>query len=86
MLARVLGIAAACWAVAMAVAPLLQLRGIVRRRSASGLSLGYPLVLLVGFALWVGYGLASSDLPLVVPNSLAFLVMAIFAVTILRFR
>lgn len=86
MLARVLGIAAAGWAVAMALAPLLQLREVVRRRSASGLSLAYPFVLLVGFALWVGYGLASGDLPLVVPNSLAFLVMVVFAAAIFRLR
>lgn len=86
MLARTLGIAAAGWAVAMALAPLLKLREIIRRRSASGLSAGYPLVLLVGFALWVGYGMASSDLPLVIPNSLAFLIMAIFTAAIVRFR
>ena len=30
---------------------------------------------MVGFGLWVSYGIASHDLPLVVPNSLAFLVM-----------
>ena len=39
-----------------------------RRRSSAGISIWYPLVLLVGFVLWVGYGLASHDLPLVVPN------------------
>jgi hypothetical protein len=32
-------------------------------------------VLLVGFGLWVSYGVARDDLPLVVPNSVAFLVM-----------
>jgi MtN3 and saliva related transmembrane protein len=86
MLASVLGIAAAAWAVAMALAPLLQVREIVRRRSAAGLSLAYPLVLIVGFALWVGYGMASSDLPLVIPNTLAFCVMAVFVAVIARFR
>jgi uncharacterized protein with PQ loop repeat len=86
MLATILGIAAASWAVAMAFAPLLQLRELLRRRSSAGLSLVYPLVLLVGFALWVGYGLARRDLPLVIPNSLAFCVMAIFAATIRRLR
>jgi hypothetical protein len=33
-------------------------------------------VLLVGFGLWLAYGLARGDLPLVVPNTLAFVVMA----------
>jgi hypothetical protein len=30
------------------------------------------MVLLVGFGLWVSYGIASDDLPLVVPNTVAF--------------
>jgi uncharacterized protein with PQ loop repeat len=44
-------------------------------RSSEGVSIGYFAVLMVGFALWVAYGIASRDLPLVVPNSVAFLVM-----------
>jgi MtN3 and saliva related transmembrane protein len=47
----------------------------VRRRSSEGISIGYFIVLLVGFGLWVSYGIASQDLPLVVPNCVAFLVM-----------
>jgi hypothetical protein len=35
------------------------------------------LILLPGFALWVGYGIASSDAALVVPNSVAFVVAAV---------
>jgi MtN3 and saliva related transmembrane protein len=71
-----LGLAAASWAVVMALAPILQIREILRRRSSEGVSIGYFTVLLVGFGLWVSYGTASHDLPLVVPNSLALLVMA----------
>ena len=43
---------------------------------SEGISIGYLAVLLVGFGLWVSYGIASHDLPLVVPNCVAFLVMA----------
>jgi MtN3 and saliva related transmembrane protein len=75
MLATALGLIAATWAVAMAVSPILQIREITRRRSSAGLSIGYLLVLLVGFGLWVAYGAASHDLPLVVPNIVAFVVM-----------
>jgi uncharacterized protein with PQ loop repeat len=71
-----LGLAAASWAVLMALSPILQIREIVRRRSSEGISISYLAVLLVGFALWVAYGVASHDLPLVVPNCVAFLVMA----------
>jgi uncharacterized protein with PQ loop repeat len=80
------GLAAATWAVAMAVSPLFQLRLVVRRRSSAGVSLGYMLVLLVGFLLWVGYGVASGDLPLIVPNVVAFVVMSFTIAVVLRYR
>ena len=59
----------------MALSPILQIREIMRRESSEGISIGYFAVLLVGFGLWVSYGIASRDLPLVVPNCVAFLVM-----------
>jgi uncharacterized protein with PQ loop repeat len=75
MVSTALGIAAASWAVLMALSPILQIREIMRRESSEGISIGYFAVLLVGFGLWVSYGIASRDLPLVVPNCVAFLVM-----------
>ena len=86
MLSTILGLVAASWAVAMAVAPVLQVREILRRKSSVGISITYLVVLLVGFALWVAYGLSSSDLPLVVPNTLAFAVMGITIGVALRYR
>jgi MtN3 and saliva related transmembrane protein len=77
MVSTALGLAAASWGIAMALAPVLQIRQIVRRRSSEGISVGYLAVLLVGFAVWVAYGVASHDAPLVVPNSVAFVVMAV---------
>lgn len=76
MASTALGLAAASWAVLMALSPILQIREIVRRRSSEGISVGYFAVLLVGFGLWIAYGVASHDLPLIVPNCVAFLVMA----------
>jgi MtN3 and saliva related transmembrane protein len=75
MVSTALGITAASWAVVMALSPLLQIREILRRRSSQGISIAYFAVLLVGFGLWVSYGIASHDLPLVVPNCVALLVM-----------
>ena len=86
MLPTALGVAAASWAVVMAVSPILQIREIVRRRSSAGVSIGYLLVLLVGFALWAAYGLASGNLPLVVPNTVAFAVMTVTVAIAVRFR
>jgi MtN3 and saliva related transmembrane protein len=76
MLPTVLGLTAASWAILMACSPLLQVREIVRRRSSAGVSIAYLVVLLVGFALWLAYGAARGDLPLVVPNTVALVVMA----------
>jgi MtN3 and saliva related transmembrane protein len=76
-----LGVVAGTWAVAMAVSPLLQVREIIRRRSSAGLSIRYLAVLLVGFALWLAYGVAGGDLPLIIPNVLALVVMS-FTITV----
>jgi uncharacterized protein with PQ loop repeat len=64
----VLGFAAAVWGAVMAVAPVLQIRTMIRRRSAGDVSIGYFLILLPGFCLWVGYGVVSGNMYLVVPN------------------
>jgi uncharacterized membrane protein len=81
-----LGVAAATWGVAMAIAPILQIREIRRRRSSLGLSLGYMSVLFVGFALWIAYAVSGTDWPLIVPNVIAFAVMATTIAMALRYR
>jgi MtN3 and saliva related transmembrane protein len=76
MSATTLGVIAASWAVLMGLSPLLQIREILRRRSSAGVSIRYFEILFVGFALWIAYGVASNDLPLIVPNCVALLVTA----------
>ena len=71
-----LAFAAATWATFMALAPLLLLRRMLQRHSSADVSIGYLLILLPGFGLWALYGVASSDLALVIPNCLAFVVTA----------
>lgn len=86
MLTTLLAVAAATWALLMALAPILQIRAIVRRRSAQGVSVGYFAILLVGFVLWVAYGVASDTVALVVPNAVAFLAALATIVVALRYR
>lgn len=69
-----LAVLAASWGVLMAIAPALQIRRIVQRRSSDDVSLAYLGVLLVGFVLWVGYGISLSNVALVVPNAVALVV------------
>jgi hypothetical protein len=81
-----LGIAAAAWGVVMAVAPVLQIRRMVVRRSSADLSLGYFGVLLPGFMLWIGHGWVRGDWALVVPNTVALIVAAVTIAMGLLFR
>ena len=59
-----LAVIAATWALVMALGPLLQIRKIVEHESSHTISLGYFFVLLVGFVLWLAYGIAASNLAL----------------------
>ena len=56
-----LGIAAATFGVAMGLSPLLQLRRVVARGSSADISIPYLGVLLVGFVLWLAYGIALAN-------------------------
>ena len=85
-MATTLGVAAASWALLMALSPLLQVREIKRRQSSAGVSTSYFWVLLVGFALWVSYGVAGHDLPLVIPNTVALVVMTYAIIVTMRCR
>lgn len=71
---QALAVMAGTWGVAMAIAPVLQLRTIIRHRTSAGLSRGYLAILVVGFGLWLAYGLSTGDAPIVVANILSLLV------------
>lgn len=82
----VLAVSAAFWGVMMAISPILQIRRMLERRSSADVSLGYLGVLLVGFVLWAGYGLALRNLALIVPNSVALMVGIATVVVAWRYR
>ena len=81
-----LAVLAASWGVLMAVSPTLQIRRIVQRRSSDDISIGYLGVLLVGFVLWIGYGLSLPNLAIVVPNSVALVVGLATVIVARRYR
>ena len=82
----ILAITAATWAIAMALGPVLQIRTIIEHRSSSGNSLGYFVILLVGFALWMAYGVAASNLALIIPNAVAAAVITATIAVTWRYR
>jgi MtN3 and saliva related transmembrane protein len=81
-----LAVAAATWGVLMGVSPALQIRRMLRQRSSQDVSVGYFTILLVGFLLWISYGVASRNLALIVPNTVALLIGASTVAIALRLR
>jgi len=86
VLANVIGWTAASWGVVMALSPMLQLRRMLQTRSSDDISVGYFLLLIPGFALWVLYGAVRHDLVLAVPNALAAVTGVTVIVTASRLR
>jgi len=81
-----LAVAAAAWGVLMGVSPVLQIRRMLRQRSSRDVSVGYFSILLVGFGLWISYGIASRDVALIVPNTVALLIGVSTIAIALRLR
>ena len=86
MAQAVLAAAASSWAVLMGVAPLLQIRRMLRERSSRDVSVGYFAILLIGFLLWICYGSVAGIPALVIPNTVALLVGAAVIIVALRLR
>jgi uncharacterized protein with PQ loop repeat len=61
MARTVLATAASSWAVLMGIAPVLQIRRMLRERSSREVSITYFAVLLVGFLLQIAYGTAAGS-------------------------
>ncbi len=81
-----LGFVAASWGVLMALSPILQIRRILAYRSSREVSIGYLTVIVIGFTLWIAYGVALENLALIVPNSLALIVGLATIAIAFRFR
>jgi len=86
MAQTVLAVAASSWAVLMGIAPVLQIRRMVRQRSSRDVSVGYFTILLVGFVLWIVYGAAAGIIALVIPNAVALLSGATVVIVALLLR
>jgi MtN3 and saliva related transmembrane protein len=86
MSSTVFALLAASWGIVMAVSPLLQIRKIIRLGSSRDVSIGYLAVLVIGFCLWIAYGVSIRNAALVVPNSIALSVGVATIVVALRYR
>jgi uncharacterized protein with PQ loop repeat len=70
----------------MGVAPMLQIRRMLREHSSRDVSVGYFTILLIGFLLWIAYGAAAGIPALVIPNTVALLVGTAVVIVALRLR
>jgi MtN3 and saliva related transmembrane protein len=86
MAPTVLATAASSWAVLMGIAPALQIRRMLRAQSSREVSVAYFTVLLIGFLLWIAYGVSAGILALVIPNTVALLTAATVIIVALRLR
>jgi uncharacterized protein with PQ loop repeat len=82
----ILAVAASSWAVLMGIAPVLQIRRMLREQSSHEVSVGYFTILLIGFLLWTAYGAAAGILVLLIPNAVALLVGSAVIIVTLRLR
>jgi MtN3 and saliva related transmembrane protein len=83
---ELLPLLAATWGVLMAASPILQIGRMVQRRSSADISLGYFLVLMVGFGIWLAYGMSIGNAALIVPNIVSIAVGGAVIVVIVKFR
>ena len=86
MVVDYLAAAAATWGVVMAISPILQIRAIRAHRSSQGVSVGYQYVLLVGFILWLSYGIALHNPAIIIPNAVAVVVSVVTILVWLHYR
>jgi MtN3 and saliva related transmembrane protein len=81
-----LGTAALIAGLLMAVSPALQVRRMMKTRSSRDFSIGYPTLLSVGFVLWMAYGIALGNLPMMISNTASLTFMLITIGVALYFR
>lgn len=82
----VLAVLTTCWGIVMGLAPMLQLRIIIRNRDAGDTSPSWLVILLIGLLLWLAYGVATGSAPLVITNAVSCAVLVILLATIDCFR
>ena len=70
----------------MAVSPVLQIRKMRAHRSSKEVSIGYLVVLLVGFFLWLAYGIGLGNVAIVVPNVVSVVVASTTIVVARHYR
>jgi uncharacterized protein with PQ loop repeat len=72
--------------VLMSLAPLFQIRRVVERQQSDDVSQLFPVVIAVGAAAWLAYGVSIGDLYLVVPNVVGVVMNVATLFVVRRYR
>jgi MtN3 and saliva related transmembrane protein len=64
----------------------MQIRRMIHLRSSRDVSIGYLVVIVIGFSIWITYGIAIENAALIVSNSVALLVGATTIGIAIHFR
>jgi uncharacterized protein with PQ loop repeat len=84
--ASILAVVATAWGIAMGLSPTLQIRRMLRTHSSRDVSLGYLVVLDVGFLLWLGYGISIANWALIASNTVALTVGTLTIAVVVHLR
>jgi MtN3 and saliva related transmembrane protein len=85
-MADFLALAATAAGLLMAASPVLQIRRMLATRSSDDFSIQYMLVLVVGFLIWVSYGIAIGNPVLILTNSASLTFGVITVIIAARLR
>ena len=77
---------ATVYGVFMSLAPLLQARKMRQRRSSGDVSIPYIVVLVVGFSLYLAYGISISNRLLIITNTVSVAATATTLLIALTYR
>ncbi len=83
---QVLAVLATIAGVLMAIAPILQVRRMLRTRSSNDVSLLYLSMLCGGFIAWLAYGWALANPAMIISNTASLVFMVITIGVALTFR
>jgi MtN3 and saliva related transmembrane protein len=72
--------------VLMSLSPVFQIRRVLDRRHSDDVSIAMPIVIAVGAAAWIAYGIAGNDVYLIVPNVVGVITNVTSVCVVHRYR
>jgi uncharacterized protein with PQ loop repeat len=72
--------------VLMSLSPLFQIRRVLERQHSDDVSIAMPIVIALGAAAWIAYGIAADDVYLIVPNVVGVITNVTSVFVVHRYR